>query len=161
MSTRRENRLRRPTGVLYLGVLAFLAGALFFSAWQVAAADKAGYEAVELKAEETGKIAGTLTLLGQIPRPEVVTIDKDIHCCGTCYEKDYLLVNKDNGPWELYDLSTDRSELKDRSTDSPRQLAEMKARWEQLVEEYGTGRKKKQKKSNKAKQKKKQSNTER
>lgn len=64
---------------------------------------------------------------------------------------DWKLVNKDRGPWELYNVTQDRTELDDRAELEPDRLSEMKAQWDELargmdVSPKPLGRKKKPKK---------------
>jgi arylsulfatase len=50
---------------------------------------------------------------------------------------DWKLVSKGvDGPWELYDLSHDRSELSDLSTSNPAKAQELKKAWTQRMEEF-------------------------
>ena len=43
---------------------------------------------------------------------------------------DWKLVARENGPWELYDLATDRIESNDRAADRPDLVAELAALWD-------------------------------
>ncbi len=43
---------------------------------------------------------------------------------------DWKLVAIHNRPWELYDMATDRSELKDLSRDQPERVKTMSAMWD-------------------------------
>jgi arylsulfatase len=52
-------------------------------------------------------------------------------------EGDWKLVNKDRGPWELYNLESDRTELKDLAPLEPDRLRRMQAQWEQAAGEMG------------------------
>lgn len=45
-------------------------------------------------------------------------------------EGDWKLVAEEDGPWELYDLSQDRTELDDLSSKDPKRAKKMMARWE-------------------------------
>jgi arylsulfatase len=50
---------------------------------------------------------------------------------------DWKLVSKGtDGPWELFDLSHDRTELSDLSTSNPTKAEELKAAWTQRMEEF-------------------------
>ncbi len=51
--------------------------------------------------------------------------------------KDWKLVREYEKPWELYDLSTDRTELQDLSTTHPDLRADLIAKWEQWATETG------------------------
>jgi len=46
---------------------------------------------------------------------------------------DWKLVNKDQGPWELYNLAEDRTELDDRAEAEASRLQAMKTEWEELA----------------------------
>ena len=50
---------------------------------------------------------------------------------------DYKLVAMHNTPWELYDMSKDRSELKDLSGSMPKKTAELRAAWEDWAKRVG------------------------
>ena len=50
---------------------------------------------------------------------------------------DYKLVAMHNTPWELYDMSKDRSELKDLSGFMPKKTAELRAAWEDWAKRVG------------------------
>lgn len=50
---------------------------------------------------------------------------------------DWKLVNRDFGPWELYNLIEDRTELHDLGAVQPDRLAEMTAAWRRLAAEIG------------------------
>ncbi len=47
-----------------------------------------------------------------------------------------LIATGDAGPWELYDLSKDRSEQKDLSGAQPERARQLAARWKELDEEF-------------------------
>jgi|694.fasta_scaffold55396_4 arylsulfatase len=49
----------------------------------------------------------------------------------------WKLVRQYDWDWELYDLSTDRNELKDLSKANPGLVAELTAEWEKLADQYG------------------------
>ncbi len=49
---------------------------------------------------------------------------------------DWKLVANGKSPWELYDLSTDRSETKDRAADFPEKVAELEKAWLQHAAEF-------------------------
>ena len=49
----------------------------------------------------------------------------------------WKLVRQYDWDWELYDLSTDRNELKDLSKANPDLVAELTAEWEKLAKQYG------------------------
>ncbi|QDU39739.1 Arylsulfatase [Maioricimonas rarisocia] len=53
---------------------------------------------------------------------------------------DWKLVNIDRGPWELYNLAEDRTELHDRAGTDPERLQELRTRFEAMRDEIGTGR---------------------
>jgi arylsulfatase len=42
----------------------------------------------------------------------------------------WKLVSKENKPWELYDMTKDRSELHDLSANNPKKAAELAAKWD-------------------------------
>jgi arylsulfatase len=42
----------------------------------------------------------------------------------------------EDSPWELYDLSSDRSEGKDLARDQPEKVRELAARWAEQLEEH-------------------------
>jgi len=50
---------------------------------------------------------------------------------------DYKLVAMHNTPWELYDMSKDRSELKDLSSSMPKKTEELRAAWESWAKRVG------------------------
>ncbi|MBL6766234.1 MAG: arylsulfatase, partial [Verrucomicrobiae bacterium] len=50
---------------------------------------------------------------------------------------DWKLVGSRNGPWELYDVQTDRSELNDRSAAKPDIYSKLRREWEAWAEEVG------------------------
>lgn len=50
---------------------------------------------------------------------------------------DWKLVNKDGQKFELYNLSTDRTELNDLADEIPERFSAMKARWQELADEMG------------------------
>ena len=50
---------------------------------------------------------------------------------------DYKLVAMHNTPWELYDMSKDRGELKDLSSSMPKKTAELRAAWESWAKRVG------------------------
>jgi len=41
-----------------------------------------------------------------------------------------------DSPWELYDLSSDRSESKDQAKDKPEKVSELAAIWTKELEEF-------------------------
>ena len=47
---------------------------------------------------------------------------------------DWKLVGKRNSPWELYDMSRDRSELSDLVGEEPRRFAELRSKWDAWAE---------------------------
>jgi arylsulfatase A-like enzyme len=47
---------------------------------------------------------------------------------------DHKLASAEGGPWELYDLSKDRSELKDRAKQQPEQAKELEELWYHVAE---------------------------
>jgi arylsulfatase len=49
---------------------------------------------------------------------------------------DWKLVAANGDPWELYDLSQDRSETHNRSAEFPDRVAEMQARWQEMTAEF-------------------------
>jgi arylsulfatase len=49
----------------------------------------------------------------------------------------WKLVRQYDFDWELYDLSTDRNELKDLSKANPDVVTELTAEWEKLAKQYG------------------------
>ena len=49
----------------------------------------------------------------------------------------WKLVREYDWDWELYDLSKDRNELNDLSASHPEKVAELKAEWEKLANQYG------------------------
>ena len=49
---------------------------------------------------------------------------------------DWKLVARDEEPWELYDLKTDRCESKNLAEKQPDRIREMAARWQQLEDEF-------------------------
>ncbi|MEW4526627.1 arylsulfatase [Maioricimonas sp. JC845] len=53
---------------------------------------------------------------------------------------DWKLVNIDRGPWELYNLAEDRTELHDRASSERDRLVELRTLWEEMQQEIGTGR---------------------
>ena len=54
---------------------------------------------------------------------------------------DWKLVNKDAGPWELYNVAEDRTELDDRARAEPERLGQMKAQWDELASGMGVSAK--------------------
>jgi arylsulfatase A-like enzyme len=58
---------------------------------------------------------------------------------------DWKLVNKDNGPWELYNIAEDRTELNDLSKSQPDRSRLLEARWKELAKEVGGVKRKKRK----------------
>ena len=50
---------------------------------------------------------------------------------------DYKLVAMHNTPWELYDMSKDRSELKDLSSSMPKKTEGLRAAWESWAKRVG------------------------
>ena len=48
---------------------------------------------------------------------------------------DWKLVARKDGPWELYDLSRDRTELRDLASDEPDRVRDMSRAWEQWARE--------------------------
>jgi len=50
---------------------------------------------------------------------------------------DYKLVAVHNTPWELYDMSKDRSELNDLASSMPRKAAELRSAWEAWAKRVG------------------------
>ena len=63
---------------------------------------------------------------------------------------DWKLVNKNRGPWELYNLAKDRTELKNLGASNPARLEGMKKRWKDVTREIDvtTRRSGKRKKKN-------------
>ena len=49
---------------------------------------------------------------------------------------DWKLVSPRGEPWELYDLSTDRAEQHDRSTEMPEKTALLSSQWQQIADEF-------------------------
>jgi arylsulfatase A-like enzyme len=49
----------------------------------------------------------------------------------------WKLVREYPRPWELYDISTDRSELEDRAQEQPELVAELSAAWQQWADRVG------------------------
>ena len=49
----------------------------------------------------------------------------------------WKLVRQYDWNWELYDLTTDRNELKDLASANPDLVAELTAEWEKLADQYG------------------------
>ena len=49
---------------------------------------------------------------------------------------DWKIVSVKNGAWELYDLSTDRTEMKNLAEEKPERVREMAAMWTKQLEEY-------------------------
>jgi len=51
---------------------------------------------------------------------------------------DWKLVAKNypKGPWELYDMATDRCEMKDLASTHPKKVEEMAARWERIADGF-------------------------
>jgi arylsulfatase len=50
---------------------------------------------------------------------------------------DWKLVREYDGPWELYDLSTDRSESNDLAAQQPERVQELAARWQRWADAVG------------------------
>ncbi len=50
---------------------------------------------------------------------------------------DWKLVNIDRGPWELYDMKADRTELNDLATRQPEHLREMEKQWAAVIAVVG------------------------
>jgi len=50
---------------------------------------------------------------------------------------DWKLVASFRGPWELYDLSRDRAELKNLAAQQPAKVAELTAAWQQWADKVG------------------------
>ena len=50
---------------------------------------------------------------------------------------DYKLVAMHNTPWELYDMSKDRSELKNLASAMPKKTAELRNDWEAWAKRVG------------------------
>ena len=48
-----------------------------------------------------------------------------------------LVANGKNGPWELYNLAEDRTELRDRIKDLPEKTAEMQKQWHTWATKVG------------------------
>ena len=63
----------------------------------------------------------------------------------------WKLVQRGNDPWQLYDLSTDRTETRNLAAGEPDIVARMKVQWDRWAEDVGAQRKP-PKKSNKTKQ---------
>jgi arylsulfatase A-like enzyme len=51
--------------------------------------------------------------------------------------ENWKLVSKHPGPWELYDLARDRTELNDLAKEQPQRVEEMSARWESWAKKVG------------------------
>jgi arylsulfatase A-like enzyme len=51
-------------------------------------------------------------------------------------EGDWKLVSAQGGPWELYNVASDRAEEKDLATTEPERVARMAAKWEDLEQRY-------------------------
>jgi arylsulfatase len=49
---------------------------------------------------------------------------------------DWKLVADHRGPWELYDLRTDRSESNNLAGSMPEKVKELEAKWTQRAEEF-------------------------
>ncbi len=50
---------------------------------------------------------------------------------------DWKLVSEGkNGPWELYDLSTDRCEMVNLASQQPQRVKEMSAKWQELEDQF-------------------------
>jgi arylsulfatase A-like enzyme len=45
-------------------------------------------------------------------------------------QRSWKLVSRRDGPWELYDLSTDRTEMRDRAAEDPQRVRDLGRRWE-------------------------------
>jgi arylsulfatase A-like enzyme len=58
---------------------------------------------------------------------------------GNCAVREgrWKLVRKYRGPWELYDLATDRTELHDLSVQHPDRVAGMSAAWQKWADRCG------------------------
>jgi len=52
-------------------------------------------------------------------------------------EDSWKLVQKKNDPWQLYDLSKDRTETRNLASKFPERVLQMKTRWEELAKEVG------------------------
>lgn len=50
---------------------------------------------------------------------------------------DWKLVASFRSPWELYDLSRDRAELKNLAAQQPAKVAELTAAWQQWADKVG------------------------
>ncbi len=59
----------------------------------------------------------------------------------------WKLVSANKGPWELYDMDVDRTELNDLSKQMPDRVADMRKAWETWAQQAGilSGGKKKTK----------------
>ena len=56
---------------------------------------------------------------------------------GAIIKGKWKLVRQYDWEWELYDLTTDRNELKDLSGDNPGVVAELSVEWQKLADQYG------------------------
>ena len=54
---------------------------------------------------------------------------------------DWKLVNRNHGPWELYNIQEDRTELSDLSKSQPERFRELEGRWKELAKEVGVEKK--------------------
>jgi arylsulfatase len=52
-------------------------------------------------------------------------------------EGSWKLVQKKNDPWQLYELSKDRTETRNLASKFPERVLQMKTRWEELAREVG------------------------
>ena len=56
----------------------------------------------------------------------------------------WKLVNRDQGPWELYDLAEDPNETRNLAETHAEQLVELRKKWRKLADEMGVKRKRKE-----------------
>jgi arylsulfatase len=56
---------------------------------------------------------------------------------GAIIKGKWKLVRQYDWEWELYDLTTDRNELKDLSSANPQVVAELSVEWQKLADQYG------------------------
>jgi arylsulfatase len=54
---------------------------------------------------------------------------------------DWKIVSHSQGPWELYNMREDRTELRNLAARDPARLKAMAGRWEELAEEVGVAKK--------------------